>query len=154
MSIRPVHTVCYPVSVQNGVGSYLLLRRCGLHLPGVWQGVTGRIEGEESASQAALRELKEETGFSPQSFYSADILESFYDVARGQIFAAPVFVAFVDSGREVRLCCKEHDASQWVSCEEALSLLSFRSNQEAVCHIEENLVQRTPFKYLEIPCVP
>ena len=46
---------------------FLLLRRAADEevYPGVWQPVTGRMHEGEKAWEAALREIKEETGLSP-----------------------------------------------------------------------------------------
>ena len=40
--------------------------------------VSGGIEQGETATAAALREIREETGLSPSTFYLADAVETFY----------------------------------------------------------------------------
>lgn len=59
----------------------LLLRRNG-SLAGEWCQIAGAIEAGETAWQAALREVEEETGLRPSRFYSADIYEQFYEADR------------------------------------------------------------------------
>ena len=76
----------------------LLLRRTGSS-KGTWCYVSGKIEASEKAWQAALREIKEETGLIPSEFYSADILEQFYDIGEDLIWIAPVFVGYI-SGKQ------------------------------------------------------
>ncbi|HBD83024.1 MAG TPA: NUDIX hydrolase, partial [Dehalococcoidia bacterium] len=44
-----------------------------------WQEISGLIEPRETAWEAALREIKEETGLTPYRFYSADFVERFYE---------------------------------------------------------------------------
>lgn len=70
-------------------------------LAGIWCQIARKVEGGETAWQAALRELYEETGLAPDAFYSADICEQFYEADRDAITVAPVFVAFIDSAAEV-----------------------------------------------------
>ena len=40
--------------------------------------VSGGIHPEEKAWEAAIREVKEETGLTPERLYSADAVETFY----------------------------------------------------------------------------
>ncbi|MEO1141780.1 MAG: NUDIX domain-containing protein, partial [Pseudomonadota bacterium] len=95
----------------------LLLRRADT-LAGVWCQVAGKVEGDETAIHAALRELREETGLVPEAFYSADICEQFYEIDNNVIAIVPVFVGFGSEDARVQLN-EEHDAYQWVSFEDA-----------------------------------
>ena len=95
----------------------LLLRRTRPPV-GAWCQIAGRIEDGEKAWQAALRELREETGIRPEKLYSADICEQFYEAGRDAITVAPVFVAIVDKSATVSLN-HEHSAYRWVSFDEA-----------------------------------
>lgn len=70
-------------------------------LAGIWCQIARKVEGGETAWQAALRELYEETDLAPDAFCSADICEQFYEADRDAITVAPVFVAFIDSAAEV-----------------------------------------------------
>jgi dATP pyrophosphohydrolase len=44
--------------------------------------VSGGIEEGETAVEAALREIQEETGICPGTLYSADAVKNFYPLAR------------------------------------------------------------------------
>ena len=60
-------------------GRVLMLRRATT-LQGEWCQVAGKIEAGETAWQAAVREIEEETALVPTSLYSAEILEQFYEI--------------------------------------------------------------------------
>ena len=63
----------------------------------LWQGVAGKIEEGETSSEAAIRELKEETGLSPVNMFVADHVSKFYEVHGDRINLVPVFGIEVDS---------------------------------------------------------
>lgn len=150
LAIKPFHTVVYILRIENGKSHYLLLRRCGENLRGNWQMVSGGIKGGETAWQAALREMQEETNLIPARLYSADAVECFYEVPRDAIVIAPVFVAFVETYSEIKLSAHEHDAFMWVSYSEALKYLEFDNQQRIITHIESNYVAKFPNERLRI----
>jgi dATP pyrophosphohydrolase len=149
-AIKPFHVCSYVIKIENGTSHYLLLRRSGKYLNGNWQMVSGGIDAGETAWQAALREIREETNLIPDRFYSADAVESFYEVARDAILIAPVFVAFIETPQEIKLSPHEHDAFQWLSFKETLELLEFDNQRRIVKHIEENFVIKQPSPRLQI----
>lgn len=146
-SIISVHIL----KICNGQAQCLLLRRCGKFLTGNWQMVTGKVHEKESATNAALRELFEETGLKPDRFYTADILESFYLMELNTICHAPVFIAFIDQSQDVILSPYEHDKYKWLAIPEALSILEFSGQRAALIHIEEQFVKKTPNERFLIP---
>ena len=57
---------------------FLLLKRAKTKIyEHLWQGVAGKIEAGEAAWEAAIRELKEETGFEPVRIFVADHVSKF-----------------------------------------------------------------------------
>lgn len=58
----PIQVLVYAVSRTRETPKVLLLRRT-VRLGGFWQGVTGAPLDGESLNDAAIRELREETGF-------------------------------------------------------------------------------------------
>lgn len=123
---------------------YLLLHRCSPFLKGTWQMVTGGIEEGEMAYEAAVREIKEETGITPDQFYSADAVETFYMKMNDKVAFVPVFVAFVDEIKPVQLSPHEHDAYEWLPFEEARARLVFAEQKRVITHIHENFILKTP----------
>ena len=126
----------------------LLLQRAN-SLVGEWCPISGAIEAAETAWQAALRELAEETGLRPQSLYSADILQQFYEPDRDSICFRPVFVAYVSESDDVSLN-HEHSAYQWFSFEEAGGMVPFPSQRQTLSQVEAEFVVRQPNSHLRI----
>lgn len=144
------HCISAYVVCQTSEGPrYLLIRRCGKYLPGTWQMISGGIESGETASQAALREIREETGLIPQALYSADAVETFYMQSNDKITFVPVFVAFVKN-RKVSLSPKEHDSYEWLSFENARDRLVWAEQRRIICHIHDTCVMRNPNELLRV----
>lgn len=106
------------VYVLRGTGSALealVLRRAASgRCPGSWESVHGGIEPGELPTNAALRELAEETGLVPERFYNLSRVEAFYRHREDLVALIPVFVALVAADAQVRLS-DEHDAFEWLA---------------------------------------
>ena len=111
--------------------------------------VSGKIEKGETAWQAALREIKEETGLIPDRLYSANEVELFYEVSQNCTNVAPVFIGFIDSHQAVELS-SEHSEYKWVTCEEAVQLLTFVHQKKTIEIIEATFVRQKPLEFLKI----
>jgi dATP pyrophosphohydrolase len=126
----------------------LLLRRTQINA-GEWCQIAGKIEPGETAWQAALREMREETGLVPSRLYSADLCEQFYEVGRDSIWLAPIFVAFVEPEVTVTLN-EEHSEHCWTSIDRAIDLLPFPGQKTMLVHTRHWFVEREPSRLLEI----
>lgn len=92
----------------------LVLRRATrTRCPGSWEAVHGRIEPGERPEQAAVRELREETGLEAARLFNVTV-QPFYMQSFGVVTAAVVFAAFVDEPAEVRTA-EEHDGHEWLA---------------------------------------
>lgn len=139
----PIQVLVYPVRQRGGKWEYLLLKRIERR-EGFWQGVTGGVEKGEELAEAARRELFEETGFIPLQLEKIDLSYSFPVADEWKHLYAPdvkeiteyVFVAFVDAESEPVLDSREHDQYKWCDIQEALELLTWPENKEALkrCH--------------------
>src|SRR3712207_5083381 len=109
--------------------------------------VSGRVETGESGWEAALREIEEETGLMPDRFYSADLIEQFYEPAQNCVNLVPVFVGFVDADREVRVS-EEHDAFEWIGVEDAGRYLLLEHQRLAIRRSEEHTSELQSRQYL------
>jgi 8-oxo-dGTP pyrophosphatase MutT (NUDIX family) len=75
------------------------------------------MEGDERPEQAAVREVKEETGLAVSRLYNVTV-QPFYLHAISTVQLSVVFAAFVDS-RDVTLSA-EHQDYKWLATEKAL----------------------------------
>lgn len=143
--------VASAVVLEDGtaVPRMLLLKRARAHLEHEWCHVAGGIEAGETAWQAALREIAEETGLGVRRLYSADCTEQFYEHAKEQITIIPAFVAYVDPAQPVRLNA-EHSNFRWVTFDEAKDLVTFGGQRRLYQEIEREFVQRRPSSWLQI----
>lgn len=93
------------------------------YLGGTWQTVRGGIEAGETAVQAALREVREETGLVPVEFYRLGTIETFYipgrTPERDTVWHCVTFCAVVAPGAAVTLN-DENDAHRWIPRDQML----------------------------------
>jgi 8-oxo-dGTP pyrophosphatase MutT (NUDIX family) len=97
----------------GGLECLVLRRGTAGRCPGSWETVHGHIEEGERPADAAQRELEEETGLRAERLYNLSRVEAFYQHRSDEIALVPVFVAFVDGARAVRLG-PEHDRHEWL----------------------------------------
>jgi 8-oxo-dGTP pyrophosphatase MutT (NUDIX family) len=103
---------------EEGLRCLTLRRAAGGRCPGSWETVHGHIEEGERPSEAATRELQEETGLAAARLYNLSRVEAFYQHRRDEVALVPVFVAFVSPEASVRLG-PEHDRHEWLTPAEA-----------------------------------
>jgi len=147
--IKSFSIAAYICRIEDGRARFLVIKRQTSYLPDSWQTVSGKIEEGEKAWEAALREIREETGLVPDRFYSANDVELFYEVNQNCINLVPVFVGFVQSDQPVRLST-EHSEHKWVSSEEAGKLLRFDHQKVTMRMIEAKFVKQPPSEFLRI----
>ena len=138
------------VLIRDGVDTrhYLLLRRTRRPV-GAWTYAAGGIQEGETASEAAIREVKEETGLDVLSLYSADVCEQFYQIEKDSIWMAPVFVGFLERDSRV-IINEEHSEYRWCNMEEAVSLLTYPGAGQILETVHRQFVERAPSPYLRI----
>ncbi|MDH4045439.1 MAG: NUDIX domain-containing protein [Gemmatimonadota bacterium] len=134
-SFRVAFVDLYPLRHGPAGLETLALRRSRQgRCPGAWEVVHGRIEEGESPVEAALRELREETGLAPACLYNLSRVESFYRHAADEVGFIPVFAAFV-ADAAVQLS-DEHDACDWLSLPAARGRLAWPRERRALDDIQ------------------
>lgn len=113
---------------------FLLLHRSGRDGPPFWQGGGGWIEAGELPHTAALRELAEETGLRTLELFGVDAVFDLYRWRRGTVEVTVPFAARVRD-RVQPVLSEEHDAFRWCAPEEALALLPYEPQREALRRI-------------------
>jgi dATP pyrophosphohydrolase len=135
------------VLVLRGAGAgtrVLLLRRSRGAFAGAWTFVMGGVEDGERATDAARRELLEETGLTASAFYTAGELDAFYDPVRDRIVHVPFFVARVNGEAGIVLEDDVHDEHRWLPFAEAEELLTFSSQRRVLDEVRRAFVAREP----------
>ena len=136
---------------QHGRIEFLLLKRSpDEYYPNLWQMVSGKIKENETAYKTAIREIKEETSLSPEKFWVAPTVNSFYSPDKDYICLLPVFAAKVKFESKVILS-KEHVEYKWVKPEEAKQMLAWDGQKKSVDVIVDYFINRNSFlNFIEI----
>jgi dihydroneopterin triphosphate diphosphatase len=125
----------YVLRPAAGGWEALLLRRApGDRSPGTWETVHGHIEDGERPVDAAVRELREETGLAAERLYNASRVESFYLHRQDLLALIPVFCALVAEGAEARLS-DEHDACEWLPVARAAGRYGWPRERRALADV-------------------
>lgn len=110
----------------------LLVRRTqGRYMGGTWQLVSGKIQSDETALEAGLREIREETGIKPIEYYRIPEVSQFYRHEDNSINTMVSFLAITTHDVQVRLN-KEHTDSQWVTLDQAIEMLIWPVDRSAL----------------------
>ena len=132
---------------------YLLLKRAKTKMyEHLWQGVAGKIEKNEQAWQAAIRELKEETGFDPARIFIADHISKFYEAHGDRINLVPVFGIEVENKNVV--LSEEHSEYQWQDFQNAQGLLSWEGQKTGLTVVNKMLMEnddRLKWSLIDLP---
>ena len=154
MNVRYDKIQCHVVRrAYSGGHEFLQLRRAaGDFMGGTWQNIYGGIREGETAWQAAIRELREETGLKPLEFYQLDTVNTFYLAADDSVWHCPGFCAVVASEAAITLN-EEHDAFRWLTREQYLTHLLWPGERLACAELYREILDNGPAKpFLRINC--
>ncbi len=130
------HVEVFIFKVVGGQKQFLLMKRT-IQRSGFWQPLTGGVENGETACQAVVREVEEETGISIDIAQIVDSGFEFEFSGENKNFLEHVYVVEVDSN--IKVCLSdEHDEYEWVSKGVALEMLKWEDDKKgllAVCEI-------------------
>ena len=137
VTVRVVDCYVYR-QTDDGLKFLLMKRNLNKIYEHLWQGVAGKIEDGETAPEAAIRELKEETGFDPVKVFVADHVSRFYEVHGDRINLVPVFGIEVNSDEVI--LSEEHIDFKWVTIEEALNTLVWNGQKKGIQTVHDMVI--------------
>jgi 8-oxo-dGTP pyrophosphatase MutT (NUDIX family) len=124
----------YCLDPSGGEWHVLTLQRAhDTRCPTAWETVHGHIEAGESPEQAAVREVREETGLSVQRLYNVTV-QPFYLHKLATVELAVVFAAFGDRTPHTALGA-EHMHYEWLTSDDALERFVWPRERSALRHI-------------------
>ena len=124
----------YVFNRKNKEIRFLLLKRAKTKIyEHLWQGVAGKIEAGEASWEAAIRELKEETGFEPVRIFVADHVSKFYEAHGDRVNLVPVYGIEVDN--EEVILSDEHCEFKWVDFNTAHQTLIWSGQKDGIAAV-------------------
>jgi 8-oxo-dGTP pyrophosphatase MutT (NUDIX family) len=119
--------------LREGWRVLVLQRALDTRCPTAWEAVHGHIEAGEEPEDAALREVREETGLETARLYSVTV-QPFYLHRSHTVQLAVVFAAFVDEPASLTLG-SEHQRAEWLGVDDALERFQWPREREALREI-------------------
>ena len=117
-------------ALPDGWRVLALQRGLGTRCPGSWETVHGHIDPGEQPEDAAVREVREESGLAVERLYNVRV-QPFYLHKTHTLQLAIVFAAFVDHSVDVMIGA-EHQRAEWLSVSDALTRFSFPAERESL----------------------
>lgn len=141
MKIKSTTVDVFPFRILNNKLEFLILQMnpTTQNVPKdkpIWQVVHGSIESGETAIQAAVRELKEETGFKPIKVYQLDDIHTQYVARKNNIELTVVFAVQLNKDQSPKLS-NEHVNYKWVKLLDGKKYLRFLSHRRALTEIDK-----------------
>ncbi|MGC4033811.1 MAG: NUDIX domain-containing protein [Tepidisphaeraceae bacterium] len=135
------YVIAYVVRpTASGHELLLGLRAEGRYMGGTWQLITGGIEPNETAWQAAVREVAEETGLPVRELYRLSPVTQFYRADLDAICVAPMFCAIVDANAKPTIN-PEHTSLQWVDVHTAAERLMWPTDLAALSQLKTEILE-------------
>lgn len=103
--------------------------------------IGGKIEAGERAWQAGLRELHEETGLTPDRFWTVPTINHFYDYESDRILYIPAFAAEFNQEPKVTLN-NEHDLYKWMDLEDAIRHTAWPEQRRIINTIHDIIMHK------------
>ena len=108
----------YIYKIEKGEPLFLIFKRSAKKIyANQWRMVGGKVKEGETRWEAALRELKEETWITPETFWSIPSINQFYEAKTDTIHSIAAFAAEVQPRASVRLD-DEHTDFKWITIDE------------------------------------
>lgn len=136
-----VHIVAYD-SATNSY-KFLALKRSRNNplYPSLWQAVTGNIEEGETAIEATVREVWEETGLIPEEIWTIPFVATFFDPYLNVVHSSPVFGVLVNYVENISLS-SEHEDYLWLSLNEFVDLVPLPSHKTGAYYLWDYILSK------------
>lgn len=116
--------------VKNDIEFLLLKRAKHDSYPNIWQMVSGQIRKGESAVQAGMREVLEETGLIAEKLFVVPLVNSIFLPEKDEIIIVPVLSCVVSKKLKV-IISAEHSEFKWVNLKLAKRMLAWPGQKKA-----------------------
>lgn len=141
MIIKLMHSAGCIVFKETKRGRYYLLLQ---NRSGYWDFPQGRIERDETAFNAAIRELREETGIEMVhifELFKESISYHYFDCDQNKVEkTVDLFLACVDESTSITIS-SEHTAYEWLSYNEVIDRLTYHPVCDIVIKVEQLLAE-------------
>jgi len=132
----------YPYRETTEDREFLLLRRSPeATYAGSWRMIGGKIEDGEAAWETGLRELREETGQTPERFWSIPSMNAFYEWQDDRVNLIPAFAAEMADDPTLDA---EHDAFAWLAVDAATDRLRWPEQRRLLALADRMLQDGVP----------
>ena len=136
----------YVFRIKAEKPEFLLLKRSSDKIyANQWRMVGGKVAPEESYHEAAYRELLEETGLKPESFWVIPSVNSFYEAKTDQVHHIPAFAVQVDK-KAIPTLNEEHTGHKWVKQQDINEYIAWPEQKRLI-----ELVHRIVTKHQILP---
>lgn len=113
----------YPYTHSEESPLFLLFRRAGGSIyEGQWRMIGGKVKSGEMFWEAALREMKEETGLTPSKLFTLPSVNQFYEHRTDTIHTIPAFAAQISEQDQIVLNY-EHNEFKWFDIDTAINMV-------------------------------
>ncbi len=129
----------YVYRMESGFPEFLLLLRSKNKIyANQWRMVGGKVKENEKYWKAAQREVKEELGVSPDTFWVIPSVNTFYEANTDQIHQIPAFaVELINPNIKLD---NEHTEFRWVSVSEIEDMISW-PEQKRLMRLTDHLLR-------------
>ncbi len=141
---------CHIVYWEGEIPQFLTIKRSkDERYPLIWQCVTGGINTNEKAYEAAIREVREETGLYPVKMWTIDQVNNYYDPKYDKVFLIPIFGIEVDK-KDIELS-SEHVDYFWGSIKSVTDKMLWNQQKSGLESFYQMLTKdRKKLKHCEI----
>jgi len=122
-----------------------LLRAKDDYMGGTWQIIRGGVHEGEMYAQAALREMREESGLVPNEFYRLGTVESFYTDVDDTLWHSAPFCAIVDRNQVARVN-EEHEVLRWTPRDRIDAETMWQSERDLLAGLMRDILDGGPSK--------